>query len=51
VSREPGAVHGQITARFADTTLLTQAQNGTAADFAFAFTVSAALTPFFRGAV
>ena len=32
---------GQITARFADTTLLTQAQNGTAAEFAFAYTIDA----------
>ena len=32
---------GQITARFADTTLLTQAQNGTSAEFAFAFTIDA----------
>jgi hypothetical protein len=30
---------GQITARFADTKLLTPAQNGTAAEFAFAFTI------------
>jgi hypothetical protein len=32
---------GQVTVRFADTTLLTQAQNGTAADFAFAYTIDA----------
>ncbi|WP_191082734.1 phage tail tube protein [Roseococcus microcysteis] len=30
---------GQITARFENTTLLTQAQNGTAAEFAFAYTI------------
>jgi hypothetical protein len=38
---DPGIARatGQITARFADTTLLTQAQNGTAAEFAFAFTI------------
>ena len=40
---DPGIARatGQITARFADTTLLTQAQNGTAAEFAFAFTIDA----------
>jgi hypothetical protein len=32
---------GQITARFENTTLLTQAQNGTAAEFAFAYTIDA----------
>jgi Phage tail tube protein len=32
---------GQVTARFADTTLLTQAANGTPAEFAFAFTIDA----------
>jgi Phage tail tube protein len=32
---------GQVTVRFADTTLLTQAQNGTAADFVFAYTIDA----------
>lgn len=38
---DPGIarVTGQITARFADTTLLTQAQNGTATEFAFAYTI------------
>ncbi|WP_372624953.1 phage tail tube protein [Falsiroseomonas sp.] len=40
---DPGIARatGQITARFADTTLLTQAQNGTAAEFAFAYTIDA----------
>jgi hypothetical protein len=40
---DPGIARatGQITARFADTTLLTQAQNGTPAEFAFAFTIDA----------
>jgi hypothetical protein len=40
---DPGIARatGQITARFADTTLLSQAQNGTAAEFAFAYTVDA----------
>ncbi|HEV7266147.1 MAG TPA: phage tail tube protein [Falsiroseomonas sp.] len=40
---DPGIARatGQITARFADTTLLTQAGNGTAAEFAFAFTIDA----------
>ena len=40
---DPGMARatGQITARFADTTLLTQAQNGSAAEFAFAFTIDA----------
>ncbi len=40
---DPGIARatGQITARFADTTLLTQAQNGTAAEFAFAFIIDA----------
>jgi hypothetical protein len=40
---DPGIARttGQITARFADTTLLTQAQNGSAAEFAFAFTIDA----------
>ena len=32
---------GQVTVRFADTTLLTQAQTGTSADFAFAYTIDA----------
>lgn len=32
---------GQVTARFADTTLLTQAQTGAAADFAFAYAIDA----------
>ncbi|MGK7865209.1 phage tail tube protein [Falsiroseomonas sp. E2-1-a4] len=32
---------GQITARFENTTLLTQAQNGTPAEFAFAYTIDA----------
>jgi hypothetical protein len=32
---------GQVTVRFADTTLLTQAQNGTSAGFAFAYTIDA----------
>ncbi|WP_149539361.1 phage tail tube protein [Siccirubricoccus phaeus] len=32
---------GQVTVRFADTTLLTQAQNGSSADFAFAYTIDA----------
>jgi hypothetical protein len=32
---------GQVTVRFADTTLLTQAQNGTAAEFAFAYSIDA----------
>jgi len=32
---------GSVTVRFADTTLLTQAQNGTSADFAFAYTIDA----------
>ncbi|MBX6370202.1 MAG: hypothetical protein IRZ04_19690 [Rhodospirillales bacterium] len=40
---DPGIARatGQITARFADTTLLTQAQNGTAAEFAFSYTIDA----------
>jgi hypothetical protein len=40
---DPGIARatGQITARFADTTLLTQAQNGAAAEFAFAYTIDA----------
>ncbi|WP_270934581.1 phage tail tube protein [Falsiroseomonas oryzae] len=40
---DPGTARatGQITARFADTTLLTQAQNGTPAEFAFAFAIDA----------
>jgi hypothetical protein len=40
---DPGIARAtrQITARFADTTLLTQAQNGTAAEFAFAYTIDA----------
>jgi hypothetical protein len=40
---DPGIARatGQITARFADTTLLTQAGNGTAAEFGFAFTIDA----------
>jgi hypothetical protein len=40
---DPGIARatGQITARFADTTLLTQAQNGTATEFAFAYTIDA----------
>ncbi|WP_456308252.1 phage tail tube protein [Roseicella aquatilis] len=32
---------GQVTVRFADTTLLTQAQNGSSADFAPAYTIAA----------
>ena len=32
---------GQVTVRFADATLLTQAQNGTAAEFAFSYTIDA----------
>ena len=40
---DPGIARAtcQITARFADTTLLTQAQNGTAGEFAFAFAIDA----------
>jgi len=40
---DPGIARcmGQVTVRFADTTLLTQAQNCTAAEFAFAFTIDA----------
>jgi hypothetical protein len=40
---DPGVTRatGQITVRFENTTLLTQAQNGTAAEFAFAFTIDA----------
>ncbi|WP_270933384.1 phage tail tube protein [Falsiroseomonas oryzae] len=40
---DPGIARatGQITARFADTTLLTQAQNGTPAEFAFNYTIDA----------
>jgi hypothetical protein len=40
---DPGIARatGQITARFADTTLLTHAQNGTATEFAFAYTIDA----------
>jgi hypothetical protein len=36
-----GLATGQITARFAETTLLTQAQNGAAAEFGFAYTIDA----------
>ena len=40
---DPGIARatGQVTARFADTALLTQASNGTAAELAFAFTIDA----------
>jgi hypothetical protein len=40
---DPGIARatGQITARFADTTLLTQAQNNAAAEFAFSYTIDA----------
>ncbi len=40
---DPGIARatGQITARFADTTLLTQAQNNTAAEFAFSYAIDA----------
>jgi hypothetical protein len=40
---DPGIARatGQITARFADTTLLTQAGNGTAVEFGLAFTIDA----------
>jgi hypothetical protein len=40
---DPGVARatGQITARFADTTLLTQAQNNAAAEFAFSYTIDA----------
>jgi hypothetical protein len=40
---DPGIARatGQTTARFADTTLLTQAANSTSAEFAFAFTIDA----------
>jgi hypothetical protein len=40
---DPGIARatGQITARFADTTLLTQAQNNAPAEFAFAFVIDA----------
>jgi hypothetical protein len=38
---DPGIARatGQITARFADTTLLTQAQTNAAAEFAFSYTI------------
>ncbi|MBR0653354.1 hypothetical protein GXW78_27130 [Roseomonas terrae] len=40
---DPGIARatGQITARFADTTLLTQAQDNTPAEFAFSYTIDA----------
>ncbi|PWS36232.1 hypothetical protein DFH01_13655 [Falsiroseomonas bella] len=40
---DPGIARatGQITARFADTTLLTQAQNNAPAEFAFSYTIDA----------
>ncbi|MBS7790316.1 hypothetical protein KTR66_09930 [Roseococcus sp. SDR] len=40
---DPGIARatGQITTRFENTTLLTQAQDGTAAEFAFAYTINA----------
>ncbi|MBR0670743.1 phage tail tube protein [Neoroseomonas soli] len=40
---DPGIARatGQITARFADTTLLTQAQNNASAEFAFSYTIDA----------
>jgi hypothetical protein len=40
---DPGIARatGQVTVRFADTTLLTQAQNGTAAEFALSYTIDA----------
>ncbi|MFL1463433.1 phage tail tube protein [Roseococcus sp. DSY-14] len=40
---DPGVARctGQVTVRFENTTLLAQAQNGTAAEFAFAYTIDA----------
>jgi len=40
---DPGVARctGQVTVRFADTVLLTQAQNNTAAEFAFSYTIDA----------